>query len=93
MNLFANAEVKIVEKQSFTDEGGTTVEYFVNYIKNDEGEVLELNSKNDYTEFEGKTGVVKIRARKQETRGFKLTMVGFVEGDVIGSDAEDTVIE
>jgi len=90
MKLYANATLRIVEKNSFADENNQTVEFFTNFLKNEDGEVIEVNSKEDYSEHEGKFGVAAIRVRKQDTKGFKLTLAGFVPGEA-APEEEDTV--
>ena len=80
MNLYANAKIKITEKNNFSDTEGKNVEYQTNYLKSDEGEVLEVNSSKDFSSYEGKEGLVCIRARKREGGGFKLSLIDFVEG-------------
>jgi len=65
MQLQTNAEIKIVEKNTFPDEAGNTIGYFTAYLKNDEGEVLKINSKKDLSPFEGQNGVVTVWLRDQ----------------------------
>lgn len=89
MILYTNGTIKITEQgEVFKGEDGADVVYFKNYCKNSEGEVIELNSKDNYEQFEGKEGVLKIRARKNETsKGYKLTLAGFSEGNDLPADS------
>lgn len=98
MYLFLNAVIKMVESpEPFKDqETGQMVQYYVNTIKTPEGEVLVCNSKDNYTEFEGESGVVKLRCRNVEDafkkdgafyKGLsKLTLAGFTAGDELPAE-------
>lgn len=90
MRLYTNATIKIVEENHFTDQNGKPVDYFTNYIKSDDNEVLEVNSTTDYSAHEGETGIATINATKRETGGgFKLSLKDFREGETV--DIEDTI--
>jgi len=97
MFLFLNASIRIVEKpEPFADENGQPVHYFINTIKTKEGEVLVINSKDNYEEFEGQEGVVKLRCRSVDDafkkdgayyKGLsKLTLAGFTAGDELPAE-------
>jgi len=97
MYVFLNASIRIVEKpEPFADDEGKPVVYFINTIKTKEGEVLVINSKDNYEEFEGQEGVVKLRLRSIEDafkkdgsfyKGLsKLTLAGFTAGDELPSE-------
>jgi len=85
------AEVKFVasDKNSFTSNDGEYVEYHVNVLRGDGG-VIELNSKADFSECEGKEGVAEIWAETKD-KGFKLTLRRFVAGESI--DFPEPVVE
>jgi len=79
MQLKTNATLKIVEKNNFKGEDGKEVSYFINYLKDDEGGVLETTSGRDFSEFEGQDGVAIIAPRKRtEGGGFKLSLADFI---------------
>jgi len=91
MNLYANVTLRIVEKNNFADENGQNVEFCTNFLKDEDGSVLDVNSKEDFSEHEGKFGVAKIRVRKIENaKGFKLSLQGFTPGEG-GEDTEDEI--
>jgi len=83
MRVYAKAKFLASDKNSFVSADGETVEYFVNAIRGDGG-IMELNSKADYTECEGKEGIAEIEAKENDSgKGFKLTLKAFTEGDVL----------
>jgi len=90
MKLYSECTVKIVEKNNFSDPDGKTVEFNTNYLKNKEGEVLEINSTKDFSSNEGETGICVIHARKREGGGFKLSLREFIPNETI--DLPETVI-
>lgn len=88
MKLYAQAKFLASDKQSFTSDQGEYVEYHVNAIRG-EGGIMELNSKADFKECEGKDGVAEIEARTMDNgKGFKLTLRTFTEGDLVIPEAE-----
>jgi len=89
MYLYAEATIKIVEKNNFSDQEGKTVEYFTVFLKNEEGEVIEVNTTTDFTSKEGVKGVAKIRATKREGGGHKLSLKEFTEGMEIAEGIEE----
>lgn len=92
MRLYTNASVKIVEKNSFTNTENQPVEYFTVYLKNDEGEVLEVNSGTDFSDHESKSGVAIIKATKRDSGGgFKLALKEFVVNGSIETADVDTI--
>lgn len=68
---------------SFKDENGQDVIYFKNYIKSEDGEMFDANSKDNYQEYEGETGVCTFNARKTNVAGggWKLSLSGFEIAD------------
>jgi len=81
MKLFTNAVLKIVEKEQFAGENGETIEFFKNYLKNPDGEMLIANSKHDYSDLEGEKGVATLLVRDREKGGFKVSLDAFEKGD------------
>lgn len=80
MRVYAEVKFLASSKNSFTTKDGEYVEYFENAVKGDSG-IITLNSKANYYECEGKTGVAEIEAAESDTgKGFKLTLKGFTEG-------------
>jgi len=79
MKTYVEGELKIVSKQSFAGENGETVEYFENYLKDDEDEMLIFNSKKDFTESEGKHGVAVLGVKKYG-KDVKVSFVDFIPG-------------
>lgn len=80
MRVYAPVKFLASDKQSFTSDTGEYVEYFVNALRG-EGGIIEINSKADYRECEGKEGVAEIEAKESDgAKGFKLTLKKFVEG-------------
>jgi len=82
MRVFAEVKFLASDKQSFVSDTGENVEYFVNAIRG-AGGIMELNSKADYTECEGKDGIVEIEAKENDGgKGFKLTLKSFTAGKI-----------
>jgi len=88
MKLYAEVEIRIVEKNSFKGNDGNTVDYYTIFVKDNEAKVLELTSGKDFTEYEGSKGVAAIEAREREGGGFKLSLRDFKEGESIGEEEE-----
>lgn len=92
MLVFVEATIKDVSRETFNDDAGTPVEYFVNTLKNAEGEKLEVNSKSDeFAKYEGDTGVASIEVRTRQGGGFKLTLRKF--SPAIALDAVEGVVD
>jgi len=92
MKLYTNAGVKIVEHNNFQDEQGRPVDYYTVYLKNEDGEVLEVNSGTDFTNMEGETGIACINATKRATGGgFKLSLKDFKKNDSLDTP-DDTIV-
>jgi len=82
MKLFTEGTIKIVEKNNFSDQEGKTVEFYTVFLKNEDGEVLEINSgKEDFSNMEGEYGVATINARKRDGGGYKLSLVAFKKAE------------
>jgi len=77
MILQTNATLKIVEKNSFKDQEGKEINYHINYLKDEEGGVLEVTSGPDFSGYEGQSGVATITPRKREGGGYKLSLTDF----------------
>lgn len=83
MRVYAQVKFLASDKQSFTSDAGEYVEYHVNAIRGDGG-IMELNSKADFGDCEGKEGVVEIEAKESDNgKGFKMTLKKFTEGEVL----------
>jgi len=83
--------LKISEQQkSFVDPNGNTVEYTTNYLKDSAGgKVIEMNSKDNFAELEGKDVVVKLNITPQyEGKGYKVTIAEMREKTVQDEDLE-----
>jgi len=87
MRVYAPVKFLASDKQSFTSDQGEYVEYFVNALRG-EGGIIELNSKADYRECEGKEGIAEIEASGDDKR-FKLTLKRFYEGASIELPEEE----
>lgn len=83
MRVFAEVKFLASDKNSFTSDAGEYVEYYVNAIRG-EGGIMELNSKADFGECEGKTGVAEIELKENDNgKGFKATLKKFTEGETL----------
>lgn len=81
MITYANATLQIVERNNFKDpETGNDVKFNTNFLKDEEGKVLKVNSAIDFTDYEGKKGVAVVRVREQEGK-VKLSLQKFIETD------------
>lgn len=89
MRVYAQVKFLASDKQSFTSDSGEYVEYHVNALRGDGG-IIELNSKADFGECEGKEGVAEIEAKEADSgKGFKLTLKKFTEGEELEVPTED----
>jgi len=89
MRVFAQVKFLASDKQSFTSDSGEYVEYHVNALRGDGG-IIELNSKADFGECEGKEGVAEIEAKENENgKGFKMTLKRFTEGEILDTPEEE----
>lgn len=89
MRVFAQVKFLASDKNSFTSDTGEYVEYFENAIRGDGG-IMELNSKADFGECEGKEGVAEIEAKELDNgKGFKLTLKKFTEGEELSIPEEE----
>jgi len=58
MKLYTQARLVAVSREEFKDkESGDPVVYFVNVMKTDDGDIINANSKADFTACEGEEGV------------------------------------
>jgi len=81
MNVYANCTLQIVERNNFRDpESGQEIKFNTNFLKDEEGKVLKVNSAIDFTANEGQTGIAVIRVREQDNK-VKLSLQKFVETD------------
>jgi len=81
MRVFTNARIVSASQNNGKDDEGKAFTWFSVFLKNDEGEVLEVSSgNNNFEEFEGESGVVELEIRKQDNKT-KVKMVSFKEGD------------
>lgn len=89
MKLYAEVQIKIVEKREFTGANGEPVEYYVNYLKDENQSVLEVSSgRLNLSEHEGQEGLAEFRAQETREKGLKLTLVGFRVGEELGVETE-----
>jgi len=88
MILYAEVKLITCEKNNFTDDTGTPVEWFRNFLKGSDGAVLVVNSKIDLTQQEGDTGIASFRLR-EDGKFFKVSLVGFRGGEKLDLDEED----
>jgi len=81
LKVYTEAVIKIVESVHFSNDMGEPVDYFIAYLKDDEGGVVKVNcGKNNFSEFEGLDGTCEIEVREGQIGGtFKLKLVGFEE--------------
>jgi len=84
MKLFANVRILAVEENSFKDkETNATVTFFRNYIKDDSGSVIELNSgRKNLSQYEGASGVAVFELRNINDK-WTPKIVDFSEGQTI----------
>jgi len=79
MIAYTRGTIKISEEQEpFNDENGQEIKYCINYIKFDDGKLIEVNSKDNYTEYEGQEGICQLKfVPLFNAKGFKITLTGF----------------
>jgi len=85
MKMYVEAMLKISEHNNFAGENGETVEYDTNYLKDNDGNMLIVNSKASFAPAEGKSGVaiLEIREDSEKKNRFRISLKGFAEGQVI----------
>jgi hypothetical protein len=89
MKLYSDAKLVAVSREEFKDkETGEAIVYFVNVLKAD-GSILNANSKTDYSECEGKSGVaaIEVSVKQAKDGGFatlKFNLKDFFVGNEIG---------
>jgi len=80
MKLYTKAKIVAVEKNSFPDKEnpGRTIEFYTNSLRNSDGEVLAVNSRDSYLEHEGVFGVAAIEITpRSQGGGYKLSLREF----------------
>lgn len=71
------------EENSFKNNEQVQITFYKNYLKDDSGAVIEMNSgKLDLREHEGKSGVAKIELRNVNDK-WTPKLVEFMEGQTI----------
>lgn len=78
MKLYVNSTLKIVEDNNFKGQDGKEVSYHTNFIKSEDGEILQATSARDFTEEEGQSGIAVINVRERENGGFKCQLSDFL---------------
>jgi len=81
MNLYAKVRILAVEENSFKNNEGVEIRFCKNYLKGDDGAVIELNSgKLNLSSMEGKEGVGTFEARMVNDK-WQLKLRDFAEGE------------
>lgn len=86
MRSYIQCKILASEKHEFKDKtNGEPVVYHTNFLRNDDNGVIECNSKNDYSTYEGQEGVAAIETsikRSEDGMEAKLkhTLKAFYEG-------------
>lgn len=89
MKMYIEATIVAVSKESFKDNAGDVVEYFVNFVKNTDGQTIQANSKADFTSCEGKTGVAGIETSLgYEGKNLKYSLREFLVDSTLGLPEE-----
>jgi len=93
MKAYIVGKIAVVEKNTFPDkETGQTIEFFTNYVKNSNGEMLQVNSKESYEQYEGQSGVLGIEITpRTQGGGFKLSLREFSTGETL--DLPEAIVE
>jgi len=90
MKVYTEARLLAVEHNSFKDNEGKTVEFYVNFLKDEDG-VIKVNSSKDFSIQEGETGVARIFVREGADNRVKLSLKEFSTGETL--DIPESVIE
>lgn len=77
MKLYANARIVASGKKEFNDKEGNPVVYYENIIKDKEGFMATVNSQADYSEHEGKNGIVELQLKDNG----KVTLKRFIQDE------------
>jgi len=85
MKFYANAKIIVSGKKEFEDKEGKPIKYYENIVKSEDGGTATLNSGADYSDCEGKDGVIEVMLKDNG----KLTLKRFIEdGNVEVPEAE-----
>lgn len=87
MKLYANARIIASGKKEFTDKEGHPVTYHENIVKDTEGSVATINSQADYSDCEGKDGIIQVQLKESG----KVTLRGFSTGESFKLPEEEIV--
>lgn len=84
MIMYIEGKILAVSKESFTDREDQKVEYCVNVVKTSEG-IMTFNSKKDFSEFEGREGIVLLRLSEdaEKKNRFKVSIVDFRDNETL----------
>jgi len=82
LKAFIECELRGSQEKIRTDEEGKTTTKYLTYLENEEGERLEVNAKEDYSDLKGKTGVASLGIYKRDGGGYWITLLEFVAKDI-----------
>jgi len=95
MRSYIDAKLMASEKKSFKDKTtGETIEYFTNYLRSKDNGVIEANSKEDFSPYEGEEGVAAIESTiKYDGEGsynasLKVKLKAFYKGEKFDIEGE-----
>lgn len=79
MKLYTQGRLVAVSRESFKDkENGDEIVYFVNVVKTHDGDILNCNSKADFTEYEGDEGLIGVEVSiKQPKNDYDFAQLKF----------------
>jgi len=86
MQAFIECTLEMVQQRDFKNrETGDIQTKYRTWLSVDGGDMLEINSKQDYSKFKGKEGVAKIgiyEQNQEQGSGYWLSLVEFVPQDI-----------
>jgi len=83
MKLFTEGTIAIAGPDNFEGTNGETVSYYKNYLKNSDGEIVEVGSKVDFQDCVGQYGVCELTIRKRDKGGYSLSLTKFTAGEAV----------
>lgn len=92
MHTYLEGSIQMVSRKVFKDrETGEERVTYKNYVETDEGEIFEVNSKEDFSKYKSQAGVLTLTIYSQrDSSGFWLSLTKFTPQDLSVEPLEDS---
>jgi len=91
MKLYVNGAIDRIEHKKFTKDG-ENVEYDILTISSEDGESMQLNTKTDFSQYEGKAATLVFDVQKNQYSG-KFYQLKLIEAKPIMVDNGEGTIK